>query len=94
MPALSCPGDVAQDVCRPGRGGVRPQSLDLAPALLSVTPHKGNTRDQVAPGLRAIPAGRRPVVALVVDDTAREALIFAVSYAGADWIARSSARRR
>jgi len=34
------------------------------------------------------------LVAFVVDDTAREVLVYAESYAGADWIARSTARRR
>ena len=68
--------------------------IEAVIASLRDTPHKGSIRDEIAPGLRAIPAGRRAVVAFVVDDTAHEVLIHAVSYAGADWIARSSARRR
>jgi len=68
--------------------------IEAVIASLRDTPHKGSTRDEIAPGLRAIPAGRRAVVAFVVDDTAREELIHAVTYAGADWIARTTARRR
>ncbi len=68
--------------------------IEAVIATLRDTPHKGSIRDEIAPGLRAIPAGRRAVVAFFVDDTAREVLIYAVSYAGADWIARSTARRR
>ena len=68
--------------------------IEAVLASLRDTPHKGSIRDEIAPGLRAIPAGRRAVVAFVVDDTAREVLFYAVSYAGADWITRTTARRR
>ncbi len=60
---------------------------------LALTPHKeGSRRDEIAPGLRAIPAGRKGVVVFVVDDDVREVLIYAVSYGGADWARRSKAR--
>ena len=68
--------------------------IEAVLASLRDTPHKGSIRDEIAPGLRAIPAGRRAVVAFVVDDTAHEVLNSAVSYAGADGITRSTARRR
>ena len=68
--------------------------IEAVVATLRDTPHKGSIRDAIAPSLRAIPTGRRAVLAFVVDDTAHEVLIYAVSYAGADWMARSSARRR
>ncbi len=45
-------------------------------------------------GLRAIPAGRKAVIAFVVDGDAGEVLIYVVTYGGADWVMRSSARRR
>jgi len=63
-------------------------------ATLRDTPHKGSVRPEIAPGLRAIPAGRKAVVAFVVDDKAAEVLIYAVTYGGADWVARSKARSR
>lgn len=61
-------------------------------ATLQHTPHKGSIRDEIAPKLRAIPAGRKAVVAFVVDDEAREVLIYAVTYGGADWMGRIGAR--
>ena len=68
--------------------------IEAAIATLKATPHKGSLRDEIAPGLRAIPAGRKAVIAFVVDDDQREVLIYAVTYGGADWAMRSSARRR
>ncbi|RJF86623.1 type II toxin-antitoxin system RelE/ParE family toxin [Oleomonas cavernae] len=60
---------------------------------LSVQPHIGSLRQDIAPGLRAIPAGRKGVVAFVVDDEAAQVLIYAVTYGGADWAMRTKLRR-
>ena len=68
--------------------------IEAAITTLKSTPHKGSLRDEIAPGIRAIPAARKAVVAFVVDDDAREVLIYAVTYGGADWIKRTSARSR
>lgn len=68
--------------------------IEEAIATLRDTPHKGSIRDETAPGLRAIPAGRKAVIAFVVDDEAAEVLIFAVTYGGANWVSRSKARGR
>ena len=68
--------------------------IEAVIATLRVTPHKGSVRDEIAAGLRAIPAGRKAVIAFVVDDDAREVLIYAVTYGGADWVGRSTARSR
>jgi len=35
---------------------------------LALTPHKVSRRDEIVPGLRAIPAGRKGIVVFVVDD--------------------------
>lgn len=67
--------------------------IETAIATLRDTPHKGSLRTEIAPGLRAIPAGRKAVIAFVVDDDASEVLIYAVTYGGADWILRSTQRR-
>ena len=61
-------------------------------ASLARTPHKGSIRDEIAPGLRAIPAARRAVIAITVDDDAKEVLIHCVTYSGADWATRSRGR--
>ena len=68
--------------------------IEAAIATLKTTPHKGSLRDEIAQGLRAIPAGRKAVVAFLVDDDAGEGLIYAVFCGGADWAMRSSARSR
>lgn len=68
--------------------------IEAAIATLKATPHKGSLRNEIAPGLRAIPAGRKSVIAFTVDDDAAEVLIYAVTYGGADWAMRSSARSR
>lgn len=61
--------------------------------LLDV-PHKGSIRNEIAPGLRAIPAGKRAVVAFVLNDDAKVIRVIAVSYGGSDWIGRSRTRLR
>ncbi len=68
--------------------------IEAAIATLKTTPHKGSLRDEIAPGLRAIPAGRKAVVAFLVDEDVSEVLIYAVTYGGADWIGRTSTRSR
>ncbi|MGP3699651.1 type II toxin-antitoxin system RelE/ParE family toxin [Rhodobacter sp. NSM] len=82
------------DLAGPQAGARRLADIEAAIADLTQTPHKGSLRDEIAPGLRAIPAGRKAVIALTVDDEAREVFIHAVSYAGADWMARSQTRGR
>ena len=61
-------------------------------AGLARTPHRGSIRDEIAPGLRAVPAGRRAVIAFTVDDGAGEVLVHAVTYSGGDWASRSRER--
>ena len=59
---------------------------------LAEVPHKGSIRDDIAPGVRAIPAGANLVVAFVVDDVACEVLILVVSHGGSDWMGRARER--
>lgn len=68
--------------------------IEAAVRRLEETPHKGTLRHEIAAGLRAIPAGRRAVVAFVVDDAAEEVRVYAVSYGGADWISRVRTREQ
>ena len=68
--------------------------IEAAIATLKATPHKGSLRTEIAPGLRGIPAGRKAVIAFVVDDEAAEVLIYAVTYGGADWVTRTMQRRK
>ena len=66
--------------------------IEQAIADLARTPHKGSVRDEIAPGLRAIPAGRRAVITFTVDDDAEEVLVHAVTYSGGDWMELSRSR--
>ncbi len=61
-------------------------------ASLARTPHRGSIRDEIAPGLRAIPAARRAVIAFTVDDDAEEVHIHCVTHSGTDWVSRSRGR--
>jgi toxin ParE1/3/4 len=68
--------------------------IEEAIATLKAMPHKGSIRDETALGLRAIPAGRKAVIAFAVEDATAEALIYAITYGGADWARCSAARSR
>jgi plasmid stabilization system protein ParE len=68
--------------------------IEAAIDTLKTTPNTGSLRDEIAPGIRAIPAGRKAVVVFPVEDDAGEGLICAVPYGGADWIRLMGARSR
>jgi plasmid stabilization system protein ParE len=68
--------------------------IEDAVRRLAETPHIGSLRDEISPGLRAIPAGRKAVIVFKIDDAARRVLIVCITYGGADWIGRSIDRNR
>ena len=80
------------DYAGPDAAARKLAEVEAAIATLKTTPHKGSLRNEIATGLRAIPAGRKAVIAFVVDDDAGEVLIYAVTFGGAEWVGRSSAR--
>ena len=82
------------DYAGPETAARKLSEIEAAIATLKTTPHKGSLRYEIAPGLRAIPAGRKAVIAFVVDDDEGEVLIYAITYGGADWVGRSGARSR
>ena len=82
------------DYAGPDAAARKLSEIEAVIATLTTTPHKGSLRDEIAPSLRAIPAGRKAVTAFMVVDDAGEVLIYAVTYDGADWIGRSGARSR
>ena len=51
-------------------------------------PKIGTARDELYPGLRAIPASEKAVVCFVVDDNTRIIHVICISYAGSDWMSR------
>jgi toxin ParE1/3/4 len=48
-------------------------------------PHIGSVRNDIAPGLRALPVAEKATVCFAVDDDARVVRIICVTYAGQDW---------
>ena len=67
--------------------------IEAAARALGENPHRGTKRDEIAPGLRAIPAARRGVIAFGVDGGRRVVLVYAITYGGGDWMGRVRARR-
>lgn len=80
------------DYAGPDAAARKLAEIEATIATLKATPHRGSLRGEIAPGQRAIPAGRKAVIAFMVDDGAGEVLIYAVTYGGADWALRSSSR--
>ena len=66
--------------------------IEQAIRRLESVPHVGSVRDEIAPGMRAIPAAGKGVICFVVDDENHEVRIMAIGYAGSDWMTVSSAR--
>ncbi|AXQ96125.1 type II toxin-antitoxin system RelE/ParE family toxin (plasmid) [Cereibacter azotoformans] len=60
------------DFAGPQVGARRRAEIEAATADLAQTPHKSSLRDEIAPGLRALPAGRKAVIVFTVDDAPRE----------------------
>lgn len=63
------------DYAGPDAAARKLAEIEAAIVALKDTPHKGSLRDEIAPGLRAVPAGRKAVIAFVVDDDTAEVLI-------------------
>jgi len=80
------------DYAGPDAAARKLDEIDATIARLGETPYTGSVRNDIAPGLRAIPAGRKAVIAFTVDNNSREVFIHAVTYAGADWMARRRGR--
>lgn len=59
---------------------------------LSDFPNIGTVRNELRPGLRAIPAGEKGVVCFTADDDDQSVFIICVTYAGANWVARIKER--
>lgn len=52
---------------------------------LNVVPHRGTKRDDLRPGLRIVPFGKRTAVAIEIDDDARIVTVLRVFYGGRDY---------
>lgn len=52
---------------------------------LSKVPHRGTKRDDLRPGLRIVPFGRRTAVAIEIDDKNAVVTVLRVFYGGQDY---------
>lgn len=59
---------------------------------LKKTPHIGSLRNDISPGLRAIPAAGKGVIVFTVDDDLKMVRLVSITYAGADWLSRMPLR--
>ena len=77
-----------------GQNAVERRLAEIEGAVFSPadTPHKCSIRAEIAPGLRAIPAGRKAVVAFTVDDVIGTVFVDVVGHAGSNWVQRTSSR--
>ncbi|CDN52871.1 Plasmid stabilization system protein [Neorhizobium galegae bv. officinalis bv. officinalis str. HAMBI 1141] len=66
--------------------------IETATYRLADLPKMGSIRDDLLPGLRAIPAAEKAVICFTVDDETRTVFILCVSYAGSDWTSRVKER--
>ena len=60
--------------------------------MLAETPHIGSLRDDLYPGIRAIPTARKGIIAFVVDDEEQAVFVVSITYAGANWHRRVAMR--
>jgi Plasmid stabilization system protein len=72
-------------------GKARVDEITAFISRLSDFPKIGTIRDDLAPGLRAIPAAEK-AVCFTVDDLTRTVFILCVGYAGSDWASRVKER--
>ena len=89
---LSAIVDLIADYAGPQVARRKLAEIETAVLGLADLPHRGSRRDHILPGLRAVPAARRAVIAFVVDDAGHEVRILAIAYGGADWIGRTLRR--
>ena len=59
--------------------------IEAATYRLADLPKIGSIRDDLRPGLRAIPAAEKAVICFTVDDETRTVFIICVGYAGSNW---------
>lgn len=52
---------------------------------LSTMPHRGMKRDDLRPGLRIVPFGKRTAIAIEIDDDAKVVTVLRVFYGGQDY---------
>lgn len=62
--------------------------IKVSISSLKETPHIGSLRNEIYPGLRAIPSAGKGVIAFTVDDELKTVYLVSITYAGADWLSQ------
>ena len=68
--------------------------LDKDAASLAENPWRGTRRDEITPGLRAIPSAGKGVIAFEVREDTRTVRILSITWGGFDWLGRVASRAR
>ena len=68
--------------------------LDEDAGSLAENPCRGTRRDEIAPGLRAIPSAGKGVIAFEVREHARTVRILSITWGGSDGLGRVADRAR
>ena len=69
-------------------------ALDADVVALAENPWRGTRRDEVSPGLRAIPSAGYGVIAFEVREDTRTVRILSLMWGGFDWLGRIPGRAR
>lgn len=68
--------------------------LDADMTALGENPWRGTRRDEISPGLRAIPSAGKGVIAFEVREATRTVRILSITWGGSDWLGRIVGRAR
>ena len=69
-------------------------ALDADVNALAENPYRGTKRDEISPGLRAIPSVGRGVIAFEIREDIRTVRILSITWGGADWLGNVGGRAR
>lgn len=61
---------------------------------LARNPYRGTRRDEISPGLRAIPSAGKSVIAFEVREETQTVRILSITWGGFDWLGRIVERAR
>ena len=68
--------------------------LDADTNALGENPYRGTRRDEISPGLRAIPSAGKGVIAFEVREATRTVRILSITWGGSDWLGQIVRRTR
>lgn len=69
-------------------------ALESDADALGRNPYRGTRRDEISPGLRAIPSAGKGVIAFEVREETRTVRILSITCGGFDWLGRIAERAR